>query len=148
MVHKVYYIGIRWAAEPPRTDPVENVLNNLGDWIRFNGNTWFLSTKYSPQELYQALERILLSNEILLVIGLNPKERFGLAPQWIWEWIDGQQLEPPISAASILARGQSGIRGGIGGGVGGGIGGNVGGGVGGGIGGNVGGGIEGGIGSL
>ena len=133
MTNKIYYIGIRWGGELPRTDPVEKSLDTLGDWIRFNGYTWLLSTEYSSQELYKALERVLIKDDMLLVIALDPRDRFGVAPQWVWEWIDGQQREPPVSAASILAREQSGIGGRIGGGVGGGIGGNVGGGIGGNI---------------
>jgi hypothetical protein len=122
MTHRVYYIGVRWGDEPDGTGPVEKALDGLGDWLRFNSYTWFLSTEYSARELYETLERGLLRNEMVLVIALDPKDRFGLAPPWIWEWIDGQRREPPVSAASILARGQSGIGGGIGRDVAGGIG--------------------------
>src|SRR5450756_764742 len=52
--------GRRGISLSPRTDPVEKVLDTLGDWVRFNGYTWLLSTKYSSQELYKALEGDLI----------------------------------------------------------------------------------------
>lgn len=113
MTHKLYYVGLRWGGEPPQIGPLEKAFDPLGDWIRFNSFTWFLSTDRSSVELYQALEPTLRGDDLLLVIAVDPTDRFGLAPRWIWDWIDGQLQERPESAASILARGSS--RGGIGG---------------------------------
>jgi hypothetical protein len=102
MSHKVYYIGIRWEPAGPRVKAVEAMLDPLGDWVRFNDSTWFLSTSHSPTEVDGALQRILTHNATVLVIALDPKERFGWAPQWIWDWIDGQRRDPPETAAAIL----------------------------------------------
>lgn len=102
MSHKVYYIGIRWEPSGPRVKAVEEMLDPLGDWVRFNDSTWFLSTGHSAAEIDGALQPILNPNATVLVIALDPKDRFGWAPQWIWDWIDGQRQDPPKTAAAIV----------------------------------------------
>ncbi|HEY8871639.1 MAG TPA: hypothetical protein VIM52_01305, partial [Stellaceae bacterium] len=80
---------------------------------RFNEHTWFISTDSSSRQLYEALgplfrpedkpNRPLFSLDgSILVIALDPGDRFGWAPQWIWDWIDGQRQDPPKTAATIL----------------------------------------------
>lgn len=102
MTHRVYYVGIRWDPPGPRVKAVEQLLDPLGDWIRFNEHTWFLSTSRPSSEIYRRLEGILTPNASVVVIGLDPKDRFGWAPDWLWEWIDGQRQDPPKTAAIII----------------------------------------------
>jgi hypothetical protein len=112
MDHKVFYIGIKWAKEhlrapeSVRAAQVERSLDPLGDWIRFDSHTWFLSAECSAEEIYNGIRRILASirpfDDLLLVIKLDPNERFGWAPQWIWDWLDGQRQDPPRKAVEII----------------------------------------------
>jgi hypothetical protein len=103
MSNRVYYIGIRWEPPIPRVQSVEKALDPLGDWVRFNESTWFLSTDHLSRELYEALGKSLPSEATVLVIAVDPKDRFGWAPDWLWEWIDGQRSDPPKTAAAILS---------------------------------------------
>jgi len=105
MERRVYYIGVRWNRRVPAIDRVELVLDPLGDWIRFNDSTWFLSTTEPQATLSASLQEILAEDQTLLVIALNPKDRFGLAPQWVWDWIDSQRGPTPRTVAEIVGQG-------------------------------------------
>jgi hypothetical protein len=105
MDHRVYYVGIRWNHRLPRVDAVERLFDPLGDWIRFNESTWFLSTSQPQSKLGSALKGVLGADQTLLVIALDPKERFGWAPQWVWDWIDGQRDANPRTVAEIVGEG-------------------------------------------
>jgi hypothetical protein len=41
--------------------------------------------------------------ERVVIIALDPTDRFGLAPDWIWEWVDGQRQVPPKTARAIIS---------------------------------------------
>ncbi len=45
--------------------------------------------------------------ERILIVARDPTDRFGLAPDWIWEWVDGQSQNPPRTAAAIIGDGSS-----------------------------------------
>ncbi len=128
MTHRTYMVAVKWASVPARTGAVEKALDPLGDWVRFNANTWFLSTTRSSEEIYEGVTAALMTNDLfndlLIVIALDPRERFGRAPQWIWDWIDGQSQDPPKTAIGIIGQQQppggiGGVTGGIGSGIGG-----------------------------
>jgi len=112
MTHKVFYVGIKWAREhlrspeAVRVTQIERDLDPLGDWVRFDSHTWFLSAECSTQDIYDKLKASLASvgpfDDLLLVIKLDPSERFGWAPQWIWDWLDGQRQDPPRKAVEII----------------------------------------------
>jgi len=112
MNHRVFYIGIKWAREhirapeTIRASQIERVLEPLGDWVRFDGHTWFLSTECSAEDIYNGVKKTMASvgpfDDLLLVIKLDPRERFGWAPQWIWDWLDGQRQNPPRKAVEII----------------------------------------------
>jgi hypothetical protein len=70
--------------------------------VRFNEHTWFLSTSRPSSEIYRTLEDILTPNASVLVIALDPADRFGWAPDWIWEWLDGQREDPPRTAVEVI----------------------------------------------
>jgi hypothetical protein len=109
MRNRVYYIGIATNELPPSFIPnLERALDPLGDWIRFNVLTWFLSTNRSSSELREALQQVLKSNPSLinvLVVAIEPKQRFGYAPPWIWDWLDSQWQESPRTLAEIVREG-------------------------------------------
>ena len=105
MHHKIYYIGIGWDALLSDVQPstVDQILDPLGDWIRLNDRTWLCSSLHSSGRLYEEIHQRLPQLDRVLVMAIDPTERFGLAPQWIWEWIDGQRQDPPKTAADIIA---------------------------------------------
>jgi hypothetical protein len=115
MAHRIYYIGINWESFPfpPPVDVVEKTLAPVGDWIRLNKFTWFISTTYSSKEVYEMLRQVLTSVSQILVVKIDPTDRFGWAPQWVWDWIDSQRQETPRTLAGILS--QAPPSGGIGG---------------------------------
>lgn len=104
MPNRIYYIGIRWPDTVPfQVEGVENALGSLGDWIRLNALTWFCSTSASSKQIYEAVRGALVSVDQILIIALDTTDRFGLAPKWIWDWIDSQRQSTPNTLASILA---------------------------------------------
>lgn len=105
MQYKTYFVGVRWDPWTPRVQAVERVLDPLGDWVRFNDQTWLLSTTHPSRKLYEALQEVLSAHDLLLVIALNPKDRFGLAPRWVWDWIDSQRGPTPRTVAEIVGGG-------------------------------------------
>jgi hypothetical protein len=109
MSHRVYYIGI--GAKTTQIDTsvklVDLILDSLGDWVRLNDRTWFCSTDYSSRKLYEEIHDRMPWLERIMIVALDPTDRFGLAPDWIWEWIDGQRQTPPKTAAAIIDAGSS-----------------------------------------
>lgn len=105
MSRRVYYIGIGW--DPLQADirpnAVDSVLNSLGDWIRLNDRTWFCSTVHSSEQLYEAIHGALPILNRIVILAVDPSERFGLAPAWLWQWLDSQQRDQPLDAARIVA---------------------------------------------
>lgn len=105
MTNRVYYVGVGWKAfaPPPGVTYVDNILGTAGDWVRLNDWTWLCSTTLSSEEIYRRFQDYMGWLDRLVVVALDPSDRYGLAPDWVWEWIDGQRQTPPKTAASIIS---------------------------------------------
>ena len=55
---RIYSINIRWVTTPFNPGLMDSVLSMAGDWIRYNGETWFLATEQTPMDI-----RLLLHPE-------------------------------------------------------------------------------------
>lgn len=104
MSRRLYYIGVRWKEFPSTWGLVDHALDSLGDWVRINGLTWFLSSEASSKDVYDRLLHTTNLTDQILVVALDPSERYGWAPQWIWNWLDSQTRERPATLAEILQR--------------------------------------------
>jgi hypothetical protein len=104
MSKRLYYVGIRWKESPANWEIVDRAMSPLGDWIRLNGLTWLLASDLSSKDIYQRLLHTTNLTDQILVIALDPAERYGWAPAWIWSWLDSQRLERPPTLAEILER--------------------------------------------
>jgi len=101
---RIFYIGLRWKEFPQDFGIVDRALDPLGDWIRVNGLTWLLSSTYSSKKIYETLLHTTNLADQILVIALDPTDRFGWAPGWIWDWIDSQRQESPRPLADLITR--------------------------------------------
>jgi hypothetical protein len=104
MSRRLYYIGIRWKEFPSNWEIVDRALDPLGEWIRINGLTWFLASNAASRDIYQHLLHTTNLTDQILVIALDPSDRYGWAPQWIWNWLDSQGQDRPPTLADILER--------------------------------------------
>jgi hypothetical protein len=104
MGRRVYFISVGWSIFVPESAiaRIDRALDAMGDWIRLNDRTWLCSTTYSSDVVYNAIRYHDQGLNRILVIVLDPSDRFGLAPDWLWQWIDGQRQEPPKTAAAII----------------------------------------------
>jgi hypothetical protein len=86
MPNRVYFVGIRWVDTPINAALIDGLLNSIGDWIRYNGMTWFLSTEKSAGEIYEILRHHLKVGDSTVVVAMDPSDYQGWAATWIWDW--------------------------------------------------------------
>jgi hypothetical protein len=109
MSRRVYYVGVGWDTIINSIQPsaIDRILDPLGDWIRLNDRTWLCSTKQSSEHLYNCIHNALPVLNRIVVLAVDPTERFGLAPPWLWQWLESQQQDQPLDAARIIANVQA-----------------------------------------
>lgn len=92
-MNKLYSISVYWGGLDPTeamAQFVETAIDASEDWIRFSGHQWYI---YSPRAVYD------LSNAIrsclvrypgsqCVVAALEPTAANGMAPEWIWKWLN------------------------------------------------------------
>ncbi len=83
----VYIIGIRWVKTPRDHKLIEDAITPLGDWVRFDGNIWFLRTTGGSSEIYNALAKILHKEDQELITRIVPDDYKGWVAKWIVDWL-------------------------------------------------------------
>jgi hypothetical protein len=48
-------------------------------------------TTKSVTDWYEILRHHMTKDDTLLIYRLDPSERYGWGPQWVWEWLDRQR---------------------------------------------------------
>jgi hypothetical protein len=93
--------GVQWNALL-RWDPgrVDQALSPLGDWLRYNGTTWFVSTNADADHVTSTVRQMLSPSDSVLVIRADPRDFGGWAPSDVWSWL--QSKKPPPSLANYL----------------------------------------------
>jgi hypothetical protein len=82
-------------------DPVrvDQALSPLGDWLRYNGLTWFVSTNLPAAEVNIAVRTALSSSaDSVLVLRVEPSDFAGWAPPDVWSWFQSKQPRPTMSS--------------------------------------------------
>ena len=99
-MEKVYAVAIRWVGSAPSPIRIDHALSPVADWFRYNAETWFVSTN-NPTMVQDAVQRVLSTNDSVLVIRVDPYDAHGWAPPEMWNWLTTKR-DPLVNA---LARG-------------------------------------------
>ncbi|MBB4590147.1 hypothetical protein GGE50_006074 [Rhizobium leguminosarum] len=92
---KIYLVTLRWIETPQNPEMIDALLAPFGDWIRWNGWTWFVSTGWVPSSLRAAIMARLKSNDSLIICELTPATLEGWAPPWVWDWFNTRWFPKP-----------------------------------------------------
>jgi hypothetical protein len=84
---KVYMVSLRWIGTAQNNELIDKTLGQIGDWMRWNGWTWFVATNRSVSEVRASVMANLKSEDSLLVLEIDRASALeGWAPPWVWEW--------------------------------------------------------------
>src|SRR2546425_7598082 len=64
-------------------------------WLRWNAFTWLIRTERTANEWYEILRQRISRDDSLLIVRADLSERFGWAPEWVWDWIDDKPVHKP-----------------------------------------------------
>jgi hypothetical protein len=92
----IYAVAIRWLGSP---DPliVDRALSPVGDWFRYNADTWLVETLGGAAAIRDALSRALSPDNGVLIIRIDPIDYAGWAPPEVWNWL-GRKADPLVDA--------------------------------------------------
>lgn len=94
---RLYAINVRWVKttqDEKTIQRVDTAIHKAGDWVRFNGFTWLVWTSANAIQLTALVRNIVTDPEdSVLVIGADPSDFYGWAPNWIWEWLRDKQIQ-------------------------------------------------------
>lgn len=98
---KIYLVTLQWIETAQNPEMIDAQLRQYGDWIRWNGWTWFVSTNYAPAVLRMALMSKLTTSDFVIVSELTPQAIEGWAPNWVWDWFNSRWFPPPPPTTAI-----------------------------------------------
>jgi hypothetical protein len=78
---------IRWVSSKPQPVRVDGALSPVGDWFRYNAETWFVEPGGGVSALNTALRQVLGTNDSVLIIRVDPDDFTGWAPPEAWNWL-------------------------------------------------------------
>jgi hypothetical protein len=81
---------IGWVETPLNLTLGDAVAGSLGDWVRLTPMTWVIWTERTTAEVGQAFKDKLKSGDIVIAMYLDAREAAGVAPQWLWNWINAK----------------------------------------------------------
>jgi hypothetical protein len=85
---KIYMVSLRWIETPQNAEMIDNLLGMYGDWLRWNGWTWFVSTGFSPTAMRTTIMSRLSPSDSLIICEMTKSQLEGWAPQWAWDWFN------------------------------------------------------------
>lgn len=96
-MEKLYMVVVRWTAQHPEL--LDGAFSPVGDWFRYNPNTWFVWTDMTGRAVADVARSKLPSNDSVVVARVEPYDIVGTAPSQMWDW-----LKPKIERSGALAR--------------------------------------------
>lgn len=104
---RLYIITVRWGSDmsPPsyypgsmdlvrRTERVDVAAAGFGEWLRYNGDTWFVYSDKDAIEVSNRVRPALNQGDNLMVLPVDRGANLGgWAPKQVWEFI----LQRPVS---------------------------------------------------
>ena len=100
----------------PKVQELEPLFNVIApDWLRYSFNCWIVWTARPASDFLYALKPRIGASDSILIVKLDPSDRTGWQPKWIWDWMDRKRqlgpppppALPPRDLASLLSLGQS-----------------------------------------
>jgi hypothetical protein len=80
---------------PGSHKPLFDALQKVGDsWWHYLSNTWLISTYKNTNQVYAELQPYLASNDLIVIVPIIGREKWGVLPKDAWGWIDKHQDEP------------------------------------------------------
>jgi hypothetical protein len=90
VAENLYIVTIRWTKTlltEENVEKIDDILNPLGNWLRFSGTTWILATDSSAMEIFHALSEFLHKDDSELIMRVDPDDYSGWAAKWVDEWL-------------------------------------------------------------
>jgi hypothetical protein len=84
----LFAVNITWISSVQNPPLVDAILSPLGDWIRINGCTWFISTTMPQPVLADEVRRHFREADFIIVTTIAPVPASGWAQPWVWEWLN------------------------------------------------------------
>ena len=108
---RLYMIGVRWS-DPvlglPRTDSVDLAVSGLGEWLRYNGDTWLVLCEAEAKEISSRVRPALNTADNIIVLPVDPIANVGgWAPKSVWDFV----FKRSSWSLNALAGGSSGFGG-------------------------------------
>ncbi len=72
---------------PTKVSELEPIFNVAVDWLRYAPNCWIVWTTSDAGKWFSRLKPKLGPDDTMLIIRVDPNERNGWLPKWIWEWL-------------------------------------------------------------
>ena len=88
MSEKLYIITYSLKATNWNYNRFYNSLQNIGMWWHYLDSTWIIKSSLTAQQIYSMLGPGLSVKDFILVVEINPDNRYGYLPQKAWSWID------------------------------------------------------------
>jgi hypothetical protein len=67
--------------------PFYEALKQQGEWWHYLSSTWLIATTKTPQELYNAVVKNIVTTDYLLIVPVK-RPYWGYLPQDAWDWIN------------------------------------------------------------
>jgi hypothetical protein len=84
-------IGVRWANPLlglPRTESVDMAVSTLGEWLRYNGDTWLVLTEVDAIHVAERVRPAVYPGDNVIVLPIDPTENVGgFAPRSVWDLV-------------------------------------------------------------
>ncbi len=66
-----------------------NTIKDLGVWLHYIDATWIVkNTNNSSQQIYEKLKLFFRTEDRLLIIKIDPTQKYGWLPADAWTWLD------------------------------------------------------------
>jgi hypothetical protein len=93
---KLYAVALRLFADTA-PERIDRLLSKYGDWLRYNGETWFVYTDAPSQLLMEDLRRELSSRDSALVMRVEPRDFAGWVPSNVRFWLQSKASSPTLA---------------------------------------------------
>lgn len=85
---KIYVVTLSWVETLQNAEMIDAIMGRHGDWVRWNGWTWFLATRDNPSSVRSSIMARLKPADSLLIAEITKASLEGWAPQWVWDWFN------------------------------------------------------------
>lgn len=69
-------------------DALYSAIRLTGKWWHFLDSTWIVQSSFTSQQIYNQLAPHLLKDDNILIIKIDPTDKYGWLPQGGWTWFN------------------------------------------------------------